>query len=366
MIKRLGVLNSVAGLHMDPFKKLVLFYFSGTGNAKQVALWFSNFANTNKIECQLFDISKTRVKNMQAIPSDALILFVSPVHGFNYPKITLQFIRKFPRGTNRVVLMNTRAGMKLGNFVTPGLTGIAFLLSSLILRLKGYRIVGQIPFDMPSNWISLHPALSDEAVRFLHQKNFQRAGKHFDRIVSGKSDFAAAKDIVQDLLISPVSFAYELAGKYLFAKSFYASADCNGCGLCEKQCPVGAIKTVRDRPWWTHRCESCMKCMNSCPKRAIETAHGLLLTVAVLSSFFLTVGLRFFFPMELESELIWLSLFTVVFFFLLWVLYAFQHLLLGIKWIARLISFTSLTHYRFWGRYRSIPDHQWKDSKLRK
>ena len=87
--------------------------------------------------------------------------------------------------------MNTRAGMKIGRFVTPGLTGIAFMLSSLILKKKGYRIVGQIPFDMPSNWISIHPALNENTVNFIHEENYKRATKHFNRLFSGESDFLA-------------------------------------------------------------------------------------------------------------------------------------------------------------------------------
>ena len=113
--------------------------------------------------------------------------------------------------------------MKIGSFVTPGLTGIAFILSSLLLKRKGYKIVGQIPFDMPSNWISIHPALNERAVKFIHQKNFDRAKKHSDKIFAGKKDFLALRDLIQDILIAPVSLGYYLVGRYAFAKTFYAS-----------------------------------------------------------------------------------------------------------------------------------------------
>jgi hypothetical protein len=55
------------------------------------------------------------------------------------PAIMLKFIRRFPKWKNKVVLMNTRAGMLIGKFITPGLTGIAFYLSALILFLKGFQ-----------------------------------------------------------------------------------------------------------------------------------------------------------------------------------------------------------------------------------
>jgi len=342
--------------NMNEYDKVVIFYFSGTGNAKQIALWFSELAIKRHIDCQIFDISKTDIDKIETSSSDALVVIISPIHGFNYPKITLNFIEHFPKGTNNVVLMNTRAGMKIGRFVTPGLTGIAFMLSSLILKKKGYRIVGQIPFDMPSNWISIHPALNENTVNFIHEENYKRATKHFNRLFSGESDFLAYRDIVQDILISPVSLGYYFAGKYFFAKSFYASINCDNCGLCVKQCPVKAIKIINYRPYWTFKCESCMKCMNSCPKKAIETAHGLLVAISILSSTIITILLNNILKFNIQSGLIRFLLFSIVFLALLWILYRLQHLLLRNKLIGKLIFYTSLTHYKFWGRYKSISD----------
>jgi ferredoxin len=345
---------------MNAYSKAVIFYFSGTGNAKQVALWFAELADRKRIDCQIFDISETEMDKIGTFGSDTLIAIISPIHGFNFPKVTLNFIRHFSKGKNNVVLMNTRAGMKIGRFVTPGLTGIAFFLSALILRRKGYRIVGQIPFDMPSNWISIHPALNENTVKFLHGKSYNYAAKHFDKILSGESDFAANRDIIQDILIAPVSLAYYLIGRFVFAKSFYASIDCDNCGLCVKQCPVKAIKTVNDRPYWTFKCESCMKCMNFCPKKAIETAHGMLVVLSIFSSAMITILLTNVLKISIQSELIRQLLFSAAFLVQLWILYRFQHLLLRTKLFGKLISYTSLTHYKIWGRYKSIPDSKWK------
>ncbi len=137
---------------MNIIQKIRIFYFSGTGNAKRIAQWFSEFAVKKKIDCEIFDIVRFDFNKNSKCFNNATILIISPIHGFNFPKITLNFIRCFPKGNNNIILMNTRAGMKIGSYVTPGLTGIAFILSSLILKMKGYKIVGQIPFDMPSNW----------------------------------------------------------------------------------------------------------------------------------------------------------------------------------------------------------------------
>jgi ferredoxin/flavodoxin len=346
---------------MEQIQKVRIFYFSGTGNAKRIALWFSEFAQQKGIDSEIVNLVGFEPGRIPELIEQALVLIISPIHGFNFPKITLDFIRHFPKGNNPVVLMNTRAGMKIGKFVTPGLTGVAFLLASFLLKIKGYKILGQIPFDMPSNWLSIHPALSRNAVKYLHKINHDRVAKHSEKIFSGQKDFAAYRDLVQDILISPVALGYYWVGRFVFAKSFYATADCDSCGLCVKQCPVQAIQLVHAHPYWTFQCESCMHCMNHCPKRAIETAHGLILIVSLLSSSVFTFLLHRVLPFEISSSLLRVTAWSVIFIALVWVLYFMQHLLLRNSFFSKLWSFTSLTFYQFWGRYTSIPDNQWKE-----
>lgn len=336
---------------MDRIQNLVIFYFSGTGNAKKIALWLSELAAEKNIDCQIFDIARIDVSKLEEIMPTSLIGIISPIHGFNYPKITLDFINRLPAGKNRVVLMNTRAGMKIGSIVTPGLTGIAFMLSSIILRRKGYKVVGQIPFDMPSNWISIHPALRGNAVKFIYEINYERLKKHSDKIFSGQADFLAHKDFLQDILVSPVSLGYYIAGRFSLAKSFYTSSECDSCGLCERSCPVNAIKNSKTRPFWTFKCESCMKCMNICPRQAIQAAHGLWIILIIISVLMTDLCYEFL----LDSLCFWggkLVLFTLIFLVLLLVLYQIQYWLLRSKFFAKLICYSSLTYYRFWGRYR--------------
>ncbi len=337
---------------MDAIRDLTIFYFSGTGNSKKIAVWFSEFAVKKGISCEMVNISNVNRGSLSKIHPDSLIAIISPIHGFNFPKITLDFIRTFPEGNNRVVLMNTRGSVKIGRMITPGLTGIAFMLSSLMLRRKGYRIVGQIPFDMPSNWISLHPAIREKRAKFIFDKNYSRAEKHFERLYSGKKDFASRKEVIQDILISPVSLAYYLIGRFFLAKSYYASYKCINCNLCIKQCPVKAIKKVDGRPFWTFQCENCMMCMNNCPVDAIETPHGLWFIAVYLTSIVTTYLFYGLLPDFIQYWIVKFLLFNLILIFYAWVLYRIQQLELKNRFIAKIISLTSLTHYRFWGRYK--------------
>ena len=236
--------------------------------------------------------------------------------------------------------------------------GVALLLAALVLLLKGYRIAGMRPIDLPSNWLSIHPSLRPKAVIALYERCHKLTTTFADRLLDGKRNFRALYDIVQDLLIAPVSLGYFLVGRFLFAKSFYATGLCDNCDACRKECPVGAIVTVRDRPFWTYHCESCMRCMNSCPRRAIQTGHGYVAAVIFISSSFLAdrlwVAASTYLQFQPGPILAWLARFVVdaaVLLGLLAFTYRGVHLAIRIPLLRSLIEYSSLTRYRFWGRY---------------
>jgi ferredoxin len=52
-------------------------------------------------------------------------------------------------------------------------------------------------------------------------------------------------------------------------KNFITNADCNGCGLCARVCPVNNINIADGKPLWLHHCENCLACYNWCPNKAI-------------------------------------------------------------------------------------------------
>lgn len=344
-------MHFIVRLHLyNIMKELLIFYFSGTGNAHQVAEWIKKEAIDNGVACSLYDITRLNIHNL-TIDCDANIGLISPVHGFNYPPIMLSFISRFPHGHNRVILMNTRAGMKIGSIVTPGLSGITFLFSAMIFRMKGYKVIGMIPFDMPSNWLSLHPALRGNAVDYIFEENQHRVKKHFKRLCNKGTDFTALREIVQDILISPIALLYYAIGRFFIAKTFYASNRCIHCDLCVKQCPNKAIIKKNDHPYWTFKCESCMKCMNVCPARAIETSHGLVLITVLCTLLLSSSAIYAMLPHIFNNELVSFLTTNIILFCIMALFYRVQHTLIGKKSIAKVIRLLSLTHFNWWGRY---------------
>jgi Pyruvate/2-oxoacid:ferredoxin oxidoreductase delta subunit len=255
--------------------------------------------------------------------------------------------------------MNTRAGMKLGRLFLPGLSGIALLLAAAVLLAKGYRIAGMRSIDMPSNWLSLHPSLRPKAVVAIADRCEAIARRFATRLISGRTDFRALLDLPQDLLIAPVSLLYYAMGRFALAKTFFASAACNNCGACEARCPMKAIVTVRGRPFWTFRCESCMRCMNECPNRAIETGHGYVAVVVFIVYAFVADGawmaVTRMSGVAVAGPLLWWIRFvfdTLVLLGSLALTYRLIHVIGRLPGFQQLLVATSLTRYKFWGRYR--------------
>ncbi len=346
-----------------PISNLIVFYFSGTGNARFIAETIIERAEEKGINTKLIDISDTKIP-LPEIPDGAVIGFCSATHGFNMPPVMLKYIRKFKRNRSKnvkVFVLNTRAGMKLYKLFTPGLSGIALLLPAFMLRVKGFKIIGLQPMDMPSNWISLHPGIREKVTKSITRRCTGKTKRFTDKIMAGKKVYKGLISLPFDLAVMPIAVVYYFIGRYMLAKTFMASDKCNHCGLCIKECPVNAIQEINGINYWSFSCESCMKCMNSCPHRAIETAHGFTFAVWWLMLSFLSVKLTnylldwmlikkhpdIFHPTLVENVVsISVSFLTVYF------AYKLLHFLLRYKIFNRIFTYTSFTKFRFWRRYK--------------
>jgi Pyruvate/2-oxoacid:ferredoxin oxidoreductase delta subunit/flavodoxin len=321
-------------------KRFVIYYFSGTGNAKKLADWLCELASQHDIPAVSCDIASGvsfTAGSARNYEMDDTLVFIAPIHGFNYTPTMSHFVRHLDFGKNNVILLCTRAGLKLGSCVTPGVTGVAFITAMGALRRKGYRIISCQPFDMPSNWLTVHPALAADSAKFIFQANQKRLEQFFDKLMAGTATYRWG---VLSSVLAPISAAYAAIGRFFIAKSFYADSTCTSCGKCITSCPVKALVYKDKRPYWTLKCESCMRCINICPAKSIQAGHaGLVFSVAscwVLASFF-TQGA--------VGKIACASILLVPVQFLL---YKVQHSLLKIPFIEKIIKRTSLTSYKFW------------------
>ncbi|MDM7998164.1 MAG: EFR1 family ferrodoxin, partial [Acidobacteriota bacterium] len=292
--------------------------------------------------------------------------------GFCLPWYMMKFMLAFPRGRNHVFCLNTYAGMTIGRLALPGLSGLALILPAILLTLKGYRVRGLVSLNLPSNWISLHPGLTDHAVSVLVEHCIKRTDRYAGALLSGRRALQGIFSLPFDLAISPVAVGYLLVGHFWLAKMYMANSDCDGCAICSNHCPMNALIMKNGRPYWTFHCESCMRCMNICPKKAIQVSY-----VFTALSAYLLYGLLF--PAvvmllmkynEVAASFV-RSKMQVVAFIRAWIILSIMFLLYRL--VLRLIRLKPFefifaritpTSLRFWRRYLA-PGIGVKDFKIR-
>jgi Pyruvate/2-oxoacid:ferredoxin oxidoreductase delta subunit len=338
-------------------------YFSGTGNARAVAGWVAASVVRSGRPAEVIAIEKTKKEN--ALAKDEMLCVFYPTHGFNAPPIVLKYLARIPNAKgNKVVLINTRAGLKLWKIFMPGLSGIALFLPALILLLKGYRIQAMRSIDLPSNWISIHPGVRKKIVESMFGFYQKKTERITNKILAGKKLFRAFWFLPLDLAIGPISIGYYLVGRFLLAKTYFATDRCTKCMRCIHECPVKAISLKNNRPYWGFSCESCMRCMNNCPEKAIQTPHGQVIPLWILIFTLPAMGLAWLQKkgmvpgadqwndwLELAYNAVWIGLC----FLTVWISYHILHFLVGIKPIERIFRWTSFTWLPFWRRYKAPP-----------
>jgi Pyruvate/2-oxoacid:ferredoxin oxidoreductase delta subunit len=345
------------------YDNLLLIYYSGTGNSKRVSEWIATTASEAGINSYVTSYDQFDPERIAGFTGRTMIGFFSATHGFNLPHSMLKFLVRFNvlKGSD-VFIGNTRAGMKLSKLFLPGLSGIALYLPAFIMFLKGYKIRSLYPVDLPSNWISLHPGLKKKVIDSMFDHYRSLTERYAVQVLSGKRVFLKAFALLPlDLLVFPLAVGYYFFGRYILAKTFITNKNCDNCGLCVKECTTGSIILSGNRPFWKLTCESCMKCMNHCPKRAIETAHSfffiVLLAVIYLVNPFLSKKVMILVNQLMNGsgaayEIIYTLVkwsITVLVFALV---YHLMHYLGKFPFISRLITYSSLTYWKFWRRYK--------------
>jgi Pyruvate/2-oxoacid:ferredoxin oxidoreductase delta subunit len=337
------------------YRDLTIYYFSGTGNALTASRWITQHAQKKGLKANLISIDRFNKIIVPPATGKRLIGFCYPTHGFNIPWIMLKFILKFPivKGCD-VFLLNTRGGLKIHKWFVPGISGLAQILPALILLIKGFRIKGMFPMDMPDNWIAIHPGLNQRIVADIFTRSRVTLDKFCEKIFNGQVYFKPNVFIMLpvDIALAPIAFMYFMYGRFYLAKIFIASSDCDTCRLCETKCPKAAIKIINKRPFWKLTCESCMRCINICPQKAIQVSHSLAVIIPVISSL-LPIALI----LKLFNSLIPLSLIKPANFFINWgislslffIISGLVFWLIKMKLINKFFTVTSLTKY--WRRY---------------
>ncbi len=352
------------------YEKLLIYFMSGTGNSFRVANWAAEAAKGRGMEAEVVPVNRGNPEEEIEDSERLLLGLFMPTHGFTAPWLVIKTALGFPRRTKvRAFVVATRAGCKFGALFTPGISATACFLISFILALKGYKVMGIRGVDMPSNWIAVHPGFSAQSAEAIKARSRPKFERFVASILEGRRAWLSWNvlyEVIWALVLWPISLGYLLIGRIYLPKFFFANANCNGCEICARECPVGAITMVgkeNKRPYWSYHCESCMRCMAFCPRSAIEASHAW---AAILIWFYgpfavlLIGGVLWLWPSLNEATL--RSFFSILGWFVFYpVVIALYYLFIRVTgWRPLNLVFTYLTFTHYWKRYHE-PETRVKD-----
>jgi Pyruvate/2-oxoacid:ferredoxin oxidoreductase delta subunit len=268
------------------YRKLVVFFMTGTGNSYKVAAWSAETAKENGLNSELHQV----VAGKYNIPLEpqCLVVFTFPTHGFTAPWLMIKYALSLPRGAKtHVLILPSRAGIRVKGVFIPGLEGTAGYLIALLLWLKGFAVRGVMGVDMPSNWTAVHWGLNAANASIIARMAESKVRRAVQIVLEGNKHFDGIVQFTLGLLLAKISLMYLILGRLILAKLFFASEKCSSCALCQSICPKKAIKMgggEQKRPYWTYACDSCMACMNFCPHQAIEVSPLIITAFYYLTS----------------------------------------------------------------------------------
>lgn len=355
---------------MNP-ERAIIYFLSGTGNSYRVAAWMHERCLGHGMESSLVPIDAADPAS-EIVPSPGtLVVLAFPTHGLMPPWSMIKFIVRLPRKRGvSLFCMPTRGCFHIGPVPIPGGAGLASFMPHLILIFKGYRPRGALSLDMPLNLISVHPPLTAGGIERILGRARPKVDRAADRLLAGRSVWLSRNNLwelgwaVVPLVFLPFyPIAYLLMGKFFMGKLMFAGSSCNGCAVCARSCPSGAIDMTGSpaRPFWSYRCEACLRCLNICPRKSVEAGVAWGAILIGISS---VPAERYLLDLiappgtlpAFMGDYLFRQILNILFFFpAVVVAYRVLSAALRLRAVNALFTATSLSHY--YGRYREPATH---------
>ena len=137
------------------------------------------------------------------------------------------------------------------------------------LAEKGMVLNGGFTVPMPGNHPKIHQFINTTEETYFHDEAI-KVKQIKDRVLnridgSVETNLGCFGHLLSHVVFKPM-YKQSLEGKL---DVFILGKTCNGCGLCERVCPVGNVVMENGRPVWHHNCANCTSCYHLCPMKAI-------------------------------------------------------------------------------------------------
>lgn len=240
----------------------MIFYFSGTGNSSHIAKEIAKLTGDTIVDITANEIDANK---MYSLGEEERIGFVFPIYWYSLPTIVERFVKQL-----NITGYKDQYAYAIATYGFAG-GGVMKQLSTL-LKAKGISLAGKFGVKMVDNYIVGYPIAKKEKQDVINKKANDKLAelsvdiikkREQDKIYKGKLAF-----------VTPFTKCAYQSAKH--THKFYTTYTCNGCGLCEKNCPCNVIHIVEKKPKWEGDCTFCLRCIHGCNQTAIQYGKGTL------------------------------------------------------------------------------------------
>lgn len=242
--------------------QVAIYYFSGTGNSLAVARGIAT-----ELQASLIPVASTTSQESIAVDAE-VIGVVFPIYDFKPPPIVVDFVRK----------LSDLDAKYLFAVCTYGLAPAQSLVYlDQIIASGGGHLAGGFAIELPHSGIGSVAVTPEQQAQMFSKCKPKLAEicAYVNRRAVGTIESRPPwRDLLRLRIIRmiPSLFAFLLRVllKGIESLAFTANSDCNGCGVCERICPVNNIQMVNKQPEWADHCAGCFACLHWCPQAAIS------------------------------------------------------------------------------------------------